>query len=125
MIKGEQFICEFCETKIEVVNPGEGKLICCGELMKRVIDEEIEKRHIPKINIDFGKAKVSLDHPMEEDHYISKIELLSEGKVLNFVELSPGDEPGTTFKTENLSIGQLNSLKARITCNKHGTWDSR
>lgn len=33
---GESYLCEICGNKVEVVQAGDGELVCCGEAMKRV-----------------------------------------------------------------------------------------
>jgi len=33
---GETYLCEICGNKVEVVAPGAGQLVCCGQPMKLV-----------------------------------------------------------------------------------------
>jgi superoxide reductase len=32
--KGQIYKCEICGNVVEVVEPGDGELVCCGEAMK-------------------------------------------------------------------------------------------
>ena len=33
---GEVYLCEVCGNKVRVLEAGVGKLVCCGQAMKRV-----------------------------------------------------------------------------------------
>ncbi len=35
---GEEYLCELCGNKVRMLESGEGKLVCCGEPMKKVKD---------------------------------------------------------------------------------------
>jgi superoxide reductase len=38
--KGEIYVCKICGNAVEVVSPGAGILVCCGQPMKLVGDED-------------------------------------------------------------------------------------
>ena len=38
--KGEIYACKICGNVVEVVSPGSGMLVCCGQFMQLVGDEE-------------------------------------------------------------------------------------
>jgi len=113
--------CSICGNIVEVLYAGGGTLVCCGKPMELLIektqDQGMEK-HVPVIEKteDGIKVKVgSVEHPMEENHYIQWIELIADG--ISFRKfLKPGDKPEAEFKvkTEN--------LEAREYCNLHGLW---
>jgi superoxide reductase len=83
---------------------------------------EFEKKHTPIIEISGDKVIVKVGeiaHPMEEDHYISQIELFKDNEPIEKKELKPGDKPQAEF--ENVPLG---NLKAQSLCNLHGLWES-
>ena len=121
--KLEVYKCDHCGNIIEIVR-GEGPAIqCCGADMKlmaeNATDAAVEK-HVPVIESIDGGFKVtvgSVNHPMQEDHYIEWIELVSGNKVLREY-LSPGRLPEATF------LIKAGSVAARAYCNLHGLWRS-
>ena len=119
----EIYRCSLCGNIIEVLHPAGGKLVCCNQPMKlmdeKTADSAVEK-HVPVIEkIDTGyKVTVgSTLHPMETEHYIEWIELLTNGKSL-IQFLKPGSDPVAYFHTDSEKIS------VREHCNKHGLWSS-
>lgn len=121
--KKQIYKCEICGNIIEVLDEGQGELICCGQPMKLQTENTTEasnEKHIPVIEKDDKGVIVkvgSIEHPMDEEHYIEWIEISTEkGSSKKF--LKPGDLPQAKFpvKTEN--------VKARAYCNLHGLWKS-
>ena len=117
----EIYKCEACGNIVEVLNGGEGELVCCGAPMKLMTENTVDaakEKHVPVIEKADGGVKVkvgSVAHPMEEKHYIQWIELIADGKsYLQF--LNPGDAPEAFFA---VSAG---TLTAREYCNLHGLW---
>ena len=121
--KSEVYKCEICGNIVEILHTGAGELVCCNQPMKlmkeNMVDAATEK-HVPVINKTQDGIKVSvgsIDHPMEEKHYIEWIELQTDDqKYRQF--LKPGEKPEVLFKIEALNI------KARSYCNLHGLWKS-
>ena len=117
----EVYKCEACGNIIEVLEGGEGELVCCGKPMKRMTENTVDaakEKHVPVIEkVDGGvKVKVgALPHPMEEKHYIQWIELIADGKAYRQF-LEPSDKPEAFFPVE------ANQLTAREYCNLHGLW---
>jgi superoxide reductase len=112
-----------CGNIVEVLNAGDGDLVCCGEDMKKLIaktEDKGQEKHVPVIekNGDSIKVKVgSVEHPMEEDHHIEWIELTADDKVYKQF-LKAGDKPEAVFNV------QADSVTAREHCNVHGLWKS-
>ncbi len=108
---------------MEVLNPGSGELICCGQPMKaldeKTADAGIEK-HVPYVEeLEDGylvKVGKEVQHPMEENHYIAWIELIVDG-VVHRRYLNPGDKPEASFKVE-----KGKNVIAREYCTVHGLW---
>jgi len=116
--------CNICGNIVEVIHTGAGDLVCCGKSMELQIEkkkkEEGEEKHIPVIEQDGENAIIkigSVEHPMEEEHYIELIEVIAGEKVLRKF-LKPGEEPKATFKINSEEI------KARAYCNVHGLWSA-
>ena len=88
---------------------------CCGEQMKEVkvnsTDASIEK-HKPTYELDGDKLIVTVNHIMEEDHYIEWLCLLTDDKE-EYVYLK--DKPKAIF--DKVTNGKIYSY-----CNKHGLW---
>ena len=84
---------------------------------------DFEKKHTPTIEISSNKVIVRVGdgivHPMEEDHYITYIELFKGAQSIAKKELKPREEPKAEF--ENVTMG---NLKAQELCNLHGLWES-
>ena len=118
MKKLDVFKCMKCGSIVEVMHVGGGVLTCCNEPMVQLIENTAEgakEKHIP-VFVD-GKIKVgSVDHPMDNDHYIEWIEAADENSNLYGVEfLEPGKAPEVSF-----GVGWANTSRAY--CNKHGLW---
>lgn len=124
MEKRSLFKCNVCDNVVELVQVGAPALVCCGEDMEKLEaqteDYKVEK-HVPMVKgIKEGvEVVVGSDlHPMEEDHLIRFIEVLTEDKVLR-AELEPGDEPKVEFGVDKSEV-----IAAREFCNKHGLWQN-
>lgn len=114
--------CPICGNLVEVLFVGGGELVCCGQPMKllegNTVDAAVEK-HVPVVTEMGDKVKVSVGsvaHPMEEKHYITMIEVMTENKVLRR-ELKPGDAPEAIFRVKADKITGV-----REYCNLHGLW---
>ncbi|WP_419656378.1 Dfx2: desulfoferredoxin (superoxide reductase) [Desulfosarcina variabilis str. Montpellier] len=119
--KLEVYKCDACGNIVEVLNGGEGELVCCGQPMQLLTENTVDaakEKHVPVIEKIEGGVKVKVGdvpHPMEEKHYIQWIELIADGKsYIQFLE--PGATPEAVF---NVSASQLT---AREYCNLHGLW---
>ena len=115
--------CEACGNIVEVLEGGDGQLVCCGDDMKLFSESSTDQgkeKHVPVIESagDGVKVKVgSNPHPMEEKHYIQWIEVIDgDDSCRHF--LKPGQAPESVFK------GVPQSVKAREYCNVHGLWKS-
>jgi len=79
-----------------------------------------KEKHVPVIEVSDGTVKVkvgAVPHPMDEDHYIEWIELLTERGVYRS-HLRPGERPEAVFNVK------AEKVAARAYCNKHGLWKS-
>lgn len=122
--------CPICGNVVEVLHTGAGELVCCGKPMELMVpknkDEGTEK-HLPVIeelpanmcrDKDGFKIKIGeVEHPMEENHYIEWIEIITADGKSGKKFLKPGDKPESDFYTRIKVIG------ARAYCNVHGLWE--
>lgn len=119
--KLQAYKCEVCGNIVEVLHTGKGQLVCCGqpmELLEEKTEEQGREKHVPVIEkTDNGvKVKVgSVQHPMEDKHYIEWIEVVTGTKVQRKF-LKSGDKPEAEFLTEDTIV------RVREHCNIHGLW---
>ncbi|WP_028972837.1 desulfoferrodoxin [Spirochaeta cellobiosiphila] len=120
-VKSEIYLCELCGNLVEVLQGGDGELVCCGQAMKRLEEQTADsanEKHVPVIEKIDGGYKVTVGstlHPMLEKHFIQWIELIADGKSYKQF-LNPGDEPVAVFNVE------ASTVSAREYCNLHGLW---
>ena len=123
--KKQIYKCDICGNIVEVLNIGAESLVCCGQAM-RLENEKTEdagnEKHVPIIEkTDFGyRIRVgSVEHPMEEAHFIEWIEINSEDGKSGKKFLSPTDKPEADFYIK------ADKITARAYCNIHGLWISK
>lgn len=118
------FLCPHCGKILEEAHScgGHCKTHCCGEPMKELVanstDGALEK-HVPFVTVDGDILRVqvgSIIHPMNEDHYINFVILVTD-KDVRRVNFKPGDAPVATF-----NIKDVKPLKVYEYCNLHGLW---
>ncbi len=122
----EIYKCKTCENIVEVLHSGVGVLNCCGEpmvLYKANTVDASQEKHVPVIEkLDNGKVLVKVGsepHPMEEDHYIEFIEVMSpDMKYMKRKFLQPHEHPMMEFPCD------CDKIVARALCNLHGLWRS-
>jgi len=117
----EVYKCEICGNIVEVLHEGKGELVCCGQPMKLQVENTVDaskEKHVPAVEKTVEGIKVqvgSVEHPMEEKHYIEWIQLIAGGKAYRQF-LKPGDKPVAVFKVD------ADSFAVREYCNLHGLW---
>lgn len=90
---------------------------CCGEEMKELIPNSVDaaiEKHVPTYEIKDGKIIVTVNHVMEDEHFIEWISIVRDNKEY-ITYLKPGESaiahckyvPGTVIYAY---------------CNKHGLW---
>jgi superoxide reductase len=117
----EVYKCSVCGNIVEVMHKGGGTLVCCNKEMALLAENSVDasrEKHVPVIEKDGDKVTVrvgSAPHPMDPDHYIEWIEVVTDAGI--FVKfLNPGDKPEAVFMVVSKNI------YARAYCNKHGLW---
>ncbi|MDP1884532.1 MAG: desulfoferrodoxin [Candidatus Moranbacteria bacterium] len=115
--------CDICGNITEVVHNGVGELVCCGQPMvlqpERHEEEKYEKHRpvVEKVGDGVIVRVGSVPHPMESEHYIEWIEVITEHRVYR-KHLEPGMEPEAEFCLE------AEHIEVRAYCNVHGLWKS-
>jgi superoxide reductase len=113
--------CNVCGNIVEILDIGEGELVCCDEPMKLQAENTVDaakEKHVPVIEKIDGGVKVtvgSVAHPMEDKHWIEWIEVIADGKSCRQF-LKPGQPPEAVFAITGKEI------KVREYCNLHGLW---
>ena len=108
--------CMKCGKVIYVIK-GSGSTVCCNEEMKELIPNSVDatfEKHVPNVEKVGDKIKVSVNHVMDEDHYIEWIAMETDDSII-LKSLKPGDEAVVTFD-------YLSGFKVYSYCNKHGLW---
>ena len=120
-VKLQIYKCNICGNLVQVLQEGDGNLVCCGremELMGIQYDtSELGEKHTPKIEIKDGKKFVSvIGHPMTNEHYIQFIETYTKEKdELHLKFFKPDDVPEMEAKLDE----DYNSIEF---CNIHNLW---
>ncbi len=121
--KKQIYKCEICGNIVEVLHKGAGELVCCNQPMKLQLENTVDasnEKHVPIIEKDEQGVIVkvgSIEHPMDENHFIEWIEISTEkGSSKKF--LKPGELPQAKFPVK------ADKIIAREYCNLHGLWKS-
>jgi superoxide reductase len=116
--------CLICGNVIEVIEPHEGTLACCGHEMQFMAEQKKDtgmEKHAPIIKKENGKIIIeigSIPHPMEEAHYIELVQLFNGEKEIASKRPQPGEKPRAEFCVN------AENPRARALCNIHGLWTS-
>jgi len=119
----EVYVCEICGNIVEVLHGGKGELVCCGQPMNLYEENTVDaakEKHVPVVEKTAEGVKVkvgSVEHPMEEKHYIEWIEII-DGEAVSRRFLKPGEKPEASFGAAT------GDVTARSYCNIHGLWKS-
>lgn len=122
----EIYRCNICGNIVEVLHNSKGTLECCKnpmELLKERKDGVGPEKHLPVIEKTDNGVKVkigSIPHPMEENHCIEIMEIISNDKLYRKF-LKPGDKPEAEF---NIKTDDISQIVVREYCSIHGLWKS-
>ena len=121
----ELYRCEICGNIVEIAHEGAPALVCCGKPMVKLeakTEDEGQEKHVPVIEeADSGiKVKVgSVEHPMEDKHYIKFIEILLNDGIMR-KELKPGQAPEAKYCASKLDV-----IEVREFCAVRGLWKNK
>lgn len=112
--------CKSCGATVKVINDcnceGCG-ISCCGSIMEVLVPNSVDasaEKHVPTYEIKDDKIYVTVNHVMEEEHYIEWISIESEEKEC-IKYFKPGQEAKTHFK-------YIPGSTIYAYCNKHELW---
>lgn len=113
-------ICNKCGALIEVLkdctceNCG---IKCCGEQTKAIVPNSVDasfEKHIPTIEVVGNYIEVTVNHVMEEEHFIEWVALVDEK-----ISARKYFKAGETLKA---IFPYIKGAKVYSYCNKHGLW---
>jgi len=113
-------ICEKCGALIEVLkdctceNCG---IKCCGEQTKPLVPNSVDasfEKHIPNIEIVGNYIEVTVNHVMEDEHFIEWVALEND-KINARKYFKSGEVLKAVFP-------YIKGSKVYSYCNKHGLW---
>lgn len=119
--RNQVYRCAVCGNVVTVMHAGGGQLVCCNQPMAQMTENTVDastEKHVPVVERIPDGIRVtvgSVEHPMEEAHYIMWIEAIAGGR--RYVRfLSPGERPEAEFPVTEEEI------LVREYCNLHGLW---
>ena len=110
MTKGRFYVCPVCGNVIQTT--GDAVVSCCGITLPPLEPETSDPEHEINVEIAEDEYYVTVDHPMEKDHYISFIAAVSDGGI-QFTKLYPEGNAEARFR-----ISCVRKIYAY--CNRHG-----
>lgn len=91
---------------------------CCGEQMVELIpnsEDAATEKHVPVCEVKDGKIYATVNHVMDEDHFIEWISIVTPNK-----ECITYFKPGEEIKAHCKYVENETTVYAY--CNKHGLW---
>ena len=114
--------CAHCGNIITKVEDKGVPVFCCGQKMNELVPNTVEasgEKHKPDVKVENGVVNVnvgSVNHPMEEVHWIEWVQLVSDkGSYRKW--LNPGQVPNVKFL-----LNDEKPLAVYAYCNLHGLW---
>lgn len=117
------YICDECKSIVLKLNSVGASPVCCGKPMRELHANSVDaaqEKHVPAFKEEGNLVKVvvgSVPHPMEDDHYIEWIYLLTD-KGAQIKYLHPHDAPAAEFALSEDEV----AIAVYAYCNKHGLW---
>lgn len=112
--------CLKCGSLVKVINDCDCEncgIMCCGEKMSVVVANSVDasfEKHIPNYEVIGDEMKITVNHVMEEEHYIEWI----------LVQTETGSQE-KHFKSGDVLEFVVPYTKGSVIyayCNKHGLW---
>ena len=114
MAKGKIYVCPVCGNVIRTI--GEAVISCCGITLPPCEAEDADAEHSIHTEIVEDEYYVTVDHPMQKDHYISFLAAVSDNGI-QFIKLYPEGAAEARFK-----ISRVKKIYAY--CNRHGLFQT-
>ena len=110
MIKSVFYVCPVCGNVIRTI--GEAVISCCGITLPPCVPEQADPDHLIRTEVVEDEYYVTVDHPMERDHYISFLAAVSD-RGIHFIKLYPEGNAEARFKIDYV-------VRLYAYCNRHG-----
>ena len=110
MAKIRYYVCPVCGNVIQAT--GEAVISCCGIPLPPLGAEPADEAHSIGVEIVEDEYYVTVDHPMEKDHYLSFIAAVSDHGV-QFQKLYPEGGAEARFRIDRVAAFY-------VCCNRHG-----
>ncbi len=114
LLRSKFYVCPICGNVLWAA--GEGAFSCCGVSLPPLEAEEPEEAHSLRVQRLDDEWYVTLDHPMQKDHFISFFALVTDNRA-EIVRLYPEQSAETCFPYRS---GALYAY-----CNRHGLFRVR
>ena len=114
------YYCPICGNVVGLIDGDMEHVRCCGKPMEQLIANTVDasaEKHIPvyeKVEDELVVRVGEIEHPMEKEHYIMWIALVTENKTIR-VKLYPEQATETRFP-------YIPGATIYAYCNKHGLW---
>ena len=108
--------CNICNSVVRVLE-GNSDISCCGNKMVTLTPNSVEasfEKHMPTYEKAGDKINVTVNHVMDDDHYIEYILYVYDNKE-EMVKFNPGEVAKCNFY-------YVKGAKIYSYCNKHGLW---
>lgn len=108
--------CNICNSVVRVLE-GNSDISCCGNKMVTLTPNSVEasfEKHMPTYEKVGDKINVTVNHVMDDDHYIEYILYVYDNKE-EMVKFNPGEVAKCNFY-------YVKGAKIYSYCNKHGLW---
>lgn len=119
------FKCDVCGNVYEMLDQQSGATpVCCGKPTRELKAGEVDaanEKHVPVVSQEGNVLKVSVgsvEHPMQEEHFITSIWAEFEDGTLEKAGLVPGGKPEAVFDIK----GRTGKVVVYEYCNLHGLW---
>jgi len=112
--------CNKCEALIEVLDDCSCEdcgIKCCGEVMDLLESNSVEasfEKHMPAYKIENDQITITVNHVMEEKHYIKWIKVVTKE-----IEITKNLKPNEEIK---LVLPVSDNMVIYSYCNLHGLW---
>ena len=115
MLKTRFYVCPVCGNVVHAT--GEGAFSCCGILLPALDPEEADNAHRLVIEQVDGDFYVTMDHPMDTQHYLSFMAYVTSDRI-HLRKLYPEQAAEARFPLAG-------SGKVYAFCNRHGLFEAR
>ena len=115
MMKCKFYVCPVCGNVIQAT--GEAVVSCCGITLPVLEPETAGADHMIHVEIVEDEYYVTIDHPMNKDHYISFLAAVSDYRI-QFVKLYPEGNAEARFKMDYVKY-------IYAYCNYHGLFKQK